>query len=230
MGDHSIICPWGGDRVKRHNRLRSLLPKLLLSIQKLRSPGFCRPGPRMLGPRMMGCTLPALGGQLMCGSTIGALGPAALDLAVTSGHRQGASTATVGDGGKAAEDYEARKRSYQDTQNLCAAAGFQFLPWLWRHVEADGPQRLSKVGGQEMPGLCFGEPRRQRRVEVPGSVAAPPRSCTFPDAASLPTFFSLALRSSNRLCICISVHSGAVSLPHRQALPRPGVRLQAVHM
>ena len=55
-------------------------------------------------------------------------GPAALDLAVTSGLRPGCLASTAAAGERPAVDYEARKRQHLDTQQLCSAAGLQFLP------------------------------------------------------------------------------------------------------
>ena len=55
-------------------------------------------------------------------------GPAALDLAVTSGLRSGALPTTAVDGARPCLDYEARKRAHQDTARLCGEAGLQFIP------------------------------------------------------------------------------------------------------
>ena len=58
----------------------------------------------------------------------GAHGPAAFDLAVTSGMRQGCLAATVDSGGGPATHYEARKRRHLDTQAVCTAETLQFIP------------------------------------------------------------------------------------------------------
>lgn len=60
--------------------------------------------------------------------TWGVLGPAALDLAVTSGIRAGNLSATAADGSRAITDYEARKRGFQNTETTCQNEGLQFLP------------------------------------------------------------------------------------------------------
>ena len=52
----------------------------------------------------------------------------AFDLAVTSGLQQGAAAASAASGGRAAEDYEARKRAHLQTATACANEGLQFVP------------------------------------------------------------------------------------------------------
>ncbi|CAK9005797.1 unnamed protein product, partial [Durusdinium trenchii] len=65
----------------------------------------------------------------MCTSRTGAFGgPAAFDLAVTSGLRTGATAGSAQEGGRSAADYEARKRAHQQTEASCDAAGIQFVP------------------------------------------------------------------------------------------------------
>ena len=128
------FCPCGGDRVKRHNLLRNLLAArcktagLLPEIEKA----------NLLPPR------PELAGGAEDGSHTSSQrrpadvwvpqwnlhGPAALDLAVTSGMRQGHLAATAADGGRATLDYEVRKCQHQNTFQLCSSEGLQFLPLL----------------------------------------------------------------------------------------------------
>ena len=56
-------------------------------------------------------------------------GAAALDLAVTSGPRAGATLAQSAQSGTAAvEAYEAHKRAHLHTDHHCASEGLQFLP------------------------------------------------------------------------------------------------------
>ena len=139
MGDHARVCPCGGDRVKRHNRLRSLLAAraqaagLNPEVEKpgLLPPRPCEAGAPEDGGRGAGGRRPA---DVWVGSW-GAHGPAAFDLAVTSGLQQGNLRIVTNDGSKPVEDYEARKRTYQNTQAVCSASGFQFIPLV---VEACG--------------------------------------------------------------------------------------------
>ena len=58
----------------------------------------------------------------------GVHGAAAFDLAVTSGLRSGHLGATVAAGGRAAADYEVRKREHLNTEQACSAGGMQFVP------------------------------------------------------------------------------------------------------
>ena len=58
----------------------------------------------------------------------GLRGPAAFDLAVTSGLRGDVLAASAADGSRASAAYEARKRSHQHTEAQCDAQGLQFVP------------------------------------------------------------------------------------------------------
>jgi hypothetical protein len=58
----------------------------------------------------------------------GVHGPAALDLAVTSGLRSSVLAASAADGGRAATNYEDRKRQHLNTEHLCRGQGLQFVP------------------------------------------------------------------------------------------------------
>ena len=58
----------------------------------------------------------------------GLLGPAALDLAVTSGMRLGSVAQTAANGQHAVVEYEVKKWSHQNTLASCGAEGLQFLP------------------------------------------------------------------------------------------------------
>ena len=55
-------------------------------------------------------------------------GPAAFDLAVTSGMRATLLPHSAVSGSHAATAYESRKCQHQDTQTTCLAEGLQFLP------------------------------------------------------------------------------------------------------
>ena len=58
----------------------------------------------------------------------GIRGPAAFDLAVTSGLKSGSMASSALHAGKIAAGYEDRKRSFQDTETLCRGQGLQFVP------------------------------------------------------------------------------------------------------
>ena len=58
----------------------------------------------------------------------GIRGPAAFDLAVTSGLKRGSVASSALHAGKVAAAYEDRKRSFQDTETLCRGQGLQFVP------------------------------------------------------------------------------------------------------
>ena len=57
-------------------------------------------------------------------------GPAAFELAVTSGLRCGAAAASAADGSHTCAAYEERKRSHLNTAALCRDQGLQFLPLI----------------------------------------------------------------------------------------------------
>ena len=58
----------------------------------------------------------------------GLLGPAAFDLAVTSGLRSGSCASSAADGSRACLAYETKKRDHQHTAAQCAEQGIQFVP------------------------------------------------------------------------------------------------------
>ena len=139
FGDHALVCACGGDRVKRHNRLRSLLASRAKAAglhPEVEKPGLLPPrldahgGPED-GVRRGGGRRPA---DVWVGSW-GIHGPAAFDLAVTSGMKSGSLAAVITDAGQPVGDYEGRKRTHLNTQALCAAEGLQFVPLV---VEAAG--------------------------------------------------------------------------------------------
>ena len=105
MADHARVCPYGGDRLKRHNRPRSLLAARAQAAglnPEAEKPGLLPPRPCEAGGRGAG--------DVWVGSW-GAQGPAAFDLAVTSGLQQGNLRIVTNDGSKPIEDYEVRKRT-----------------------------------------------------------------------------------------------------------------------
>ena len=124
FGDHSRCCPCGGDWVKRHNRLRSIV------AGRAQSAGLTveveKPGLLPLRPDEDGVDA--------CGRGVwiaqwGLYGPAAFDIAVTSGLRSGTVLLESARSGTAAtEAYEARKRTHLQTEQLCVVEGLQFFP------------------------------------------------------------------------------------------------------
>ena len=132
FGDHSRSCPCGGDRVKRHNRLRSIV------AARARAAGLTveveKAGLLPLRPEDDGVDAGGRGAGQRRPADVwvaqwGLHGAAAFDLAVTSGLRAGAVLAESARSGSAAvEAYEARKRTYLHTEQHCSAEGLQFLP------------------------------------------------------------------------------------------------------
>eukprot|EP00438_Fugacium_kawagutii_P034791 Skav236255 [mRNA] locus=scaffold829:452914:455068:+ [translate_table: standard] len=142
MGDHARACPCGGDRTKRHHRLRSILAARAQAgglnpvVEKA---GLLPPWLDSGGAPEDGVQAAGGGGRRPADVWVGswgAHGPAAFDLAVTSGLRQGAVAASAATGARAAEDYEARKRAHLQTRvgpgcyaNLAAAGAERSLPF-----------------------------------------------------------------------------------------------------
>ena len=139
FGDHARACPCGGDRVKRHNRLRTVVATRAASaglspeVEKL---GLLPPRPAELGACETGSCQPS--GRRPADVYLpawGIRGPAAFDLAVTSGLTSGSVASSALHAGKVAAAYEDRKRSFQDTETLCRGQGLQFVPLV---AEATG--------------------------------------------------------------------------------------------
>eukprot|EP00438_Fugacium_kawagutii_P027391 Skav208438 [mRNA] locus=scaffold1952:148218:149072:+ [translate_table: standard] len=133
-GDHARACPCGGDRVKRHNRLRTYLAGRLAAAglsPELEKPGLLPVRPEEAGLSKSGAVGVDASGRRPADIYLpawGLHGPAALDLAVSSGLRSAVLAASAQDGGHAASAYESRKRSFQNTDQQCRGQGLQFLP------------------------------------------------------------------------------------------------------
>ena len=131
-GDHARVCPCGGDRTKRHHSLRTLV------AARSQAAGFHTEVEKtgLLPPRPEDGGAPEDGGRAGPGrrpadvwiGNWGLLGPAALDLAVTSGMRLGPLAQTAANGQHAVAEYEVKKCSHQNTLASCGAEGLQFLP------------------------------------------------------------------------------------------------------
>ena len=163
-GDHARACPCGGDRTKRHHRLRALVAGRCRAAglhTEVEKPGLLPPrldqgGAAEDGLRQGPGRRPA---DVFVGSW-GLSGPAAFDLAVTSGMRSGTLAATASAGGGPAADYEAKKRQHLQTQSLCSSQGIQFVPLV---AEACGggwapaAQKTWRTLGSTLAS-CSGEP------------------------------------------------------------------------
>ena len=131
-GDHSRCCPCGGDRVKRHNRLRAVVAAraqaagLGVEVEK---PGLLPLRPAEKDGADVGRGTGVRRPADVWLAQWGVHGPAALDLAVTSGLRAGATVAQSASSGSAAvEAYEAHKRTHLHTEQHCTSEGLQFVP------------------------------------------------------------------------------------------------------
>ena len=127
------VCPCGGDRTKRHNRLRAVLAARTSAAAL--SPEVEKPGLLPARPHDHGCCeaggSAAIQGRRPADVWVplwGLHGPAAFNLAVTSGLRSGAVAASASGGSHACVAYEAKKRAHQDTAHQCSEQGLQFVP------------------------------------------------------------------------------------------------------
>ena len=131
-GDHSRACPCGGDRTKRHNRLRTIVATWASAAglhPELEKPGLLPPRLEHGGASEDGVRQgPGRRPADVYVPHWGLHGAAAFDLAVTSGLRVGAVAGSAQDGSRSAADYEARKRSHHNTEATCTAEGLQFVP------------------------------------------------------------------------------------------------------
>ena len=144
FGDHALMCACGGDRTRRHHKLRN---QAYFDAQAAGVPGTELERPGLLPARASGEGPPT---EEPDGEGMNEQGrrpadvyvakwrngvPAALDFAVTSGMRAPLLTATIADPGEACDRYEEHKRQYLNTGRLCFDAGIVFIPMV---VEAHG--------------------------------------------------------------------------------------------
>ena len=109
----------------------------------------------------------------------GVHGPAAFDLAATSGLRSSVVAASAADGSRAAAQYESRKRSHQNTEAQCRGQGIQFVPlvveargggWgptamaVWRKLGALHAARVGQSPGQGVDQLLQALQRENARA------------------------------------------------------------------
>ena len=136
-GDHARACPCGGDRVKRHNHLRNLLAARAKTAglqPEVEKANLLPPRPEHQGgaedgsPHVVHQPASQRRPADVWVPNWNLHGPAAFDLAVTSGLRQGQLAHSIADGGRATLDYEQRKCQHLNTWQACATEGLQFLP------------------------------------------------------------------------------------------------------
>ena len=143
-GDHALVCPCRGDRVKRHNALRNQAFFTALAAgfpgAELERPGLLQPRSRGEGPPETEEDASGLDAGSRRPADVyiprwrnGA--PAALDFAVASGLRGDLLAASAAAPGAAAERYEGQKRLFLDAARSCGAAGITFIPMV---MEAHG--------------------------------------------------------------------------------------------
>ena len=143
-GDHSLTCCGGGDRTRRHNKVRNLASQ---GVQEAGlNPELERPG--LLPER------PLLGARQENGEAATATddpqarrpadiyvprfrsgAPAALDFAITSGLRPDVISQSTSESDAALLRYEDFKCSYKDTRDQCQQEGITFVPMV---MEASG--------------------------------------------------------------------------------------------
>ena len=104
-GDHALACPCGGDRIKRHNRLRTALAASAIAAglsPEVEKAGLLLARPTELGFCEAGAAVAVQGrwptDVFVFVARWGLRGPAPFDLAVTSGLRGGSLAASAADG------------------------------------------------------------------------------------------------------------------------------------
>ena len=146
FGDHCLTCSGGGDRTKRHNKIRNAVYSFCAEAglsPELERPGLLQPRP-MLGASHEDGSRPAEAGEGNAGARRPADvyiprwkggRPAALDLAVTSGLSTEALRESARDGEAAALRYEGFKCEHLNTRTQCQSEGITFIPVV---AEASG--------------------------------------------------------------------------------------------
>ena len=125
------MCPCGGDRPKRHHRLRSVLAaraQVAGLSPEIEKSWLFPPRPEEHGGPEHGSSRSKRSPRSRClGAFLGVARPC-IDLAVTCGLRQGQAVAATADGSRAAADYEDRKNQHLHALPTCTSEGLQFLP------------------------------------------------------------------------------------------------------
>ena len=138
FGDHSILCNHKGDRTRRHNDVRDNIGRaageggMTPELEKVGLlPGRCSAdGAPMIAARLPGCDSLRRPADVYIprGISIHRKGPAALDMAVTSGLQQDKIAKTLRDPEEVLQDYEKHKDTYLDTEAKCTKVGLDFKP------------------------------------------------------------------------------------------------------
>ena len=128
----------------RHNSVRNIIGNLGKAAglnPTLEKPGLLPPSPECLDPGGRNLRRPA---DVFLPNWVGG-GPAALDLAITSPHRQESWAQVPTRSGVAAEAYEAYKRSYLNTAQLCLHQGLSFVPLVAETTGGWGPSGMCTI-------------------------------------------------------------------------------------
>lgn len=137
-GRHCAKCAAGGDRNRRHHGARNLIGRhadAASASPELERPGLLPPSPSQPNA---GRRRPA---DVYLPNWFGGA-PAALDIAVTSPHRQDVLPSAMSRAGAAAEAYEAYKRNFLDTEAVCRAQGIAFVPLVAETSGGWGPSAI----------------------------------------------------------------------------------------
>ena len=141
FGDHCLTCSVGGDRTKRHNLICNKVYHFSLSAglnPELERTGLLQPRPLLGSAQESGAERDNNAERRPADVYIPRWRrgtPAAFDLAVTSGLRRCVVKDSAKDGTHSVKLYEAKKRTYLDTETLCQDEGIQFIPLI---CEANG--------------------------------------------------------------------------------------------
>ena len=139
-GIHARTCCAGGDRTRRHNATRNKgfnFAKTAGCNPELEKPDLLLP-PR---PEETTNTQRRPADVFLPTWTHGL--PAALDFAITAPQRQDVMARAARSALTAAAEYCATKRSFEDTQLQCDAAGISFLPMVAETTGAWAPESLA---------------------------------------------------------------------------------------
>ena len=132
--DHALVCPCGGDRIKRHNRLRTALAAPAAAAVA-RSRRGCTAPTSSASARLVPQPPCRVGNPLTTTCLTGAYtGRRPMTSPLRAGCEEGRSPPAA-DGSRACTAYEERKRAHLQTATHCKALGIQFVPLV---AEASG--------------------------------------------------------------------------------------------
>ena len=137
-GLHCGVCAANGDRTRRHHGARNAVGRFAAAAgfhPELEKPGLLPPSPdQPNADRRRPADVYLASWQN--GS------PAALDLAISSPHRQDAPPEATSVPGAAAQAYEGRKRVHLNTAQDCATQGLAFVPIVGEPSGGWGPSAM----------------------------------------------------------------------------------------